>query len=121
TTDEFLSLPDHDKFDRWLIEGELRERPMSLRSPQHSGAMARIAHFLVAWEMQRGKSRPRVFAGDIYFRLHRSPDSYVGTDVAVSTEQQAQNTPANARLTDGPPTLAVEILSASDVIEDILE
>lgn len=121
TTDEFLSLPEDDKFDRWLIEGELRERTMSRRSPQHCAAMAAVSQHLRNYVTNQPSPRMRVYAGDIFFRLRRNPDSNVGTDVAVSTVEQVANTPDNARLCDGPPLLAVEILSASDMIEDINE
>jgi Uma2 family endonuclease len=121
TTDEFLSLPDHDKFERWLIDGELRERPMSLRHRNHSEAMARISHFLLAWALRQSGNAPRVFAGDGFFRLRRNPDSNVGIDVALATAQQIAASPENARFVEGAPLLAVEILSPSDMIEDIQE
>ena len=121
TTDEFLSLPDHDRFERWLVEGELRERPMSLRSPHHSVVMARSTRRMVEWEFAQPEPRPLVCTGDAYFRLRRNPDTNVGIDIAVATSEQAVRTPKNARLIDGSPVLAVEILSASDMIEDIQE
>lgn len=120
TTAEFLSLPDHDKYERWLVEGELRERPMSLRSPRHSAAMAWITHYLCSFLATR-PGLGRVLTGDVYFRLRRNPDTNVGIDVAVATADQAVRTSADARFIEGAPLLAVEILSASDMIEDIME
>src|SRR5437660_8328973 len=121
TTDEFLSLPDDDKFERWLVEGELRERPMSLRSRKHSFALAALARHLGNYCASRPGAPFSVFAGDVFFRLKRNPDTNVGIDVAVAALQQLAASPANARYIEGPPLLAAEILSPSDMVEDIQE
>jgi Uma2 family endonuclease len=121
TTDQFLALPDDDGVERWLIAGELRERPMSLRSPPHAAAITQLARHLGNWCAGISPPRPRVYTGDIYFRLRRNPDSNVGIDVGVATPEQVAATPANARLIDGPPLLAVEVLSATDTIEEVSE
>ena len=42
TTEELLALPEDD-VERWLIDGELRERPMTVRNRFHSRVMVRVA------------------------------------------------------------------------------
>jgi Uma2 family endonuclease len=53
--------------------------------------------------------------------LRRNPDSTVGIDVAYISAELAAGTPEGARLIDGVPVLAVEILSPSDKQEEIAE
>ena len=45
TAEELLALPE-DGTDRWLIAGELRERPMTKRNRFHSRATARVVGVL---------------------------------------------------------------------------
>jgi Uma2 family endonuclease len=94
---------------------------MSLRHRNHSEAMAQISHYLVAWALRQSGNRPRVYAGDGFFRLRRNPDTDFGIDVAVASAEQVAASPANARFIEGAPILAIEILSASDMVEDIQE
>jgi Uma2 family endonuclease len=121
TSDELFALPDADKFDRWLIDGELREEPMSLRSPSHAAAVLTLSCLLGNWCVTRPQPRPRGYAGDIYFRLRSDPDTNVGIDVALATPTQAAGVTPDTRFIDRPPALAVEVLSASDTIERIQE
>ena len=44
TTEELLAIPE-DGTDRWLIAGELRERPMTRRNRFHSRVTFRVAEF----------------------------------------------------------------------------
>ena len=121
TTDELLALPDADKFERWLIDGELREVPMSLRSPRHGGATANLTRLLGNWAVARPAPRPKTYNNDIFFRLRSNPDTNVGIDVALATAAQVAALTGDERFIAGPPLLAVEVLSASDVLEDVHE
>ena len=121
TTEEMLALPDQDQFERWLIHGELRERPITLRNPTHAGTTAALTGFLHAWLTTRPKPRPKLYNGDIYFRLSHDPDTNVGADVALATPEQAAATRLRDRFIDVAPLLAVEVLSPSDVTEEIHE
>jgi len=120
TTEELLAFPD-DGVERELIRGELRERPMTKRNYPHSKATATIAHVLLKWLDQQPDPRGRVVGGEAGFRIRKNPDTTVGIDVAYISPQLAQATAANASIIDGPPVLAVEILSPSDKQENILE
>ena len=120
TTEELLALPE-EGVDRWLIAGELRERSMTTRNRFHSGVMSRMAQALTNWLDQQPEPRGQVLTGDAGVRLARNPDTTFGVDlVFISAEVLARQTPGTAWI-DGIPTLAVEILSPSDTVEDIHE
>jgi Uma2 family endonuclease len=120
TTEELLAMPE-DGVDRDLIRGQLREKPMTRRNPLHSEATINVGYLLKAWLRQQPKPRGRVLGGEAGFRIRRDPDTTVGIDVAYISAELAANTPKNAKLVDGPPVLAVEILSPSDKHEEITE
>jgi Uma2 family endonuclease len=120
TTVELMALPE-DGTDRWLIAGELRERPMTTRNRFHSRVMTRVAKFLDNWLDEQPEPRGQVLTGDAGVRLQRNPDTTFGVDIAyVSAEVLARQTAAST-IIDGVPTLAVEVLSPSDVLEDVNE
>ena len=120
TTEELFAMPD-DGMDRELIRGELREKPMTKRNRLHSYVMSNISQVLLNWLKTFPEPRGKVLSGEAGIRLERNPDTSVGIDVAyVSAEVWAQQAPAN-KWVDGPPVLAVEILSPSDTHEDIVD
>jgi Uma2 family endonuclease len=120
TTEQMLALPENG-MDRELIRGELREKPMTRRNQWHSSAEARIAHSLGRWLDGQPRSGSRVTSGEAGFRLSRDPDTTVGIDVAYISADVVARTPRSAAFFDGPPVLAVEILSPSDTQQDINE
>jgi Uma2 family endonuclease len=120
TAEEFLALPD-DGVERWLINGQLRERPMTVRSRWHSRIMARVAKFLDNWLDQQPEPRGSVLCGEAGCRIRRDPDLIVGIDVVyVSAELTARESDETGLL-DGVPVLVVEILSPNDTQEQIDE
>jgi Uma2 family endonuclease len=120
TTEELLAIPE-DGTDRWLIAGELRERPMTRRNRFHSRTMARVTRFLDSWLDEQPETRGQVLVGDAGVILGHDPDTTVGIDVTyISAEVMLRQT-EDSTLIDGVPTLVVEILSPSDTIEDINE
>jgi Uma2 family endonuclease len=120
TTEEMLALPD-DGTDRDLIEGRLREKPMTMRNRRHSRLDIRIGRFLDCWLDTQTEPLGEVVGGEPGFRLRRDPDTSVGIDVAYVSPETIANTPETSAFFEGPPTLAVEILSPSDAQEDIDE
>jgi Uma2 family endonuclease len=114
TIDEFLALPESDKVERWLVDGRLKEFRMSKRGPVHARVSANVTSALHSWARQHPKPRPGVYCGDIYFLLQKSPDRSVGIDVAVIEGPRFAALADDAQLIDGPPLLAVEIISPSD-------
>jgi Uma2 family endonuclease len=120
TTEELLALPD-DGMDRWLIRGQLREKPMTVRNREHSRIMARISQLLGNWLDQQPEPRGEVLGGEAGCRLHRNPDTTVGIDVVYISPQLAAHDPDDTTLIDGVPTLVVEILSPNDTEEEMNE
>lgn len=120
TTAELLAMPD-DGIERWLIDGELREGTMSYRNKTHSRVMTRAAQHLAIWNDNQPAPRGMVLTGDAGFILHEDPDTTVGADVAyVSAALLAAQTDENTVI-QGPPTLAVEILSPNDRHKEVHE
>jgi Uma2 family endonuclease len=128
TTEELLALPD-DGVERWLIRGELREkaptvpgeRPMTVRNRFHSRVMMLVGHLLLGWLERQPEPRGQVFGGEAGVRLRRTPDSTVGVDVVYVAADVVARQTDDTTLIDGPPVLAVEILSPTDTQEEIHE
>ena len=120
TTADMLALPENGT-ERWLIAGELRERPMTVRNRFHSRTLVCTSTELENWNRRLPPPRGQVLGGEAGVRLTRNPDSTVGIDIVyVSPEVIVQQTDATT-LIDGAPILAVEILSPNDTLEDIHE
>ncbi len=118
TLEEFLAIPD-DGIDRDLIRGRLVEHStMTRRNRRHGRVETRIARFLDSWLDTQPEPRGQIVSGEAGFVLSRSPDSTVGIDVAYVSAKVADAAP-DSQFFEGPPILAVEILSPSDAREDI--
>ncbi len=122
TVEEFLALPHNDDLQRWLIDGELRERPaMPYRDRHHCAAMALVSHVLHQWRESQPEPRAAVLTGDAGFRIPAEPPTLFGLDVAYVSAATLAGTPANSTIVHGVPELAVEISSPSDTVEHIKE
>ena len=120
TAGEVLAMPD-DGVDRELIRGELRERPMTRRSRLHARTEATVSYVLNLWLDRQPERRGEVLSGEAGCILRRDPDTVVGIDVAYISPEMAARESEETTLLDGPPVLAVEILSPSDKQEEIDE
>lgn len=120
TTEQLLATPE-DGMDRDLIRGELRERPMTRRSRLHARTESRLSYLLNLWLDSQPEPRGEVLAGEAGCILCRDPDTTVGIDVAYISPEMASRQSDETTLFEGPPVLAVEILSPSDKQEDIDE
>jgi Uma2 family endonuclease len=120
TAEALMALPD-DGVERELIRGKLRERTMTRRNPFHGSTEARIAKILGIWLDQQPEPRGEILSGEAAFRLSSEPESFVGIDVAYALPELVAKTDKGKAFCDGPPGLAVEILSPSDKHEDIVE
>lgn len=118
TTDELLALPE-DGTERDLIRGRLREQKMTRRNPFHCTTLSKLDKLLGIWLDSRPMPRGAVLGGEAGFRIRKNPDTTVGIDVAYISAEMAAAIAPNSALVDGPPILAVEILSPSDKQEDI--
>ncbi|MFO0952484.1 MAG: Uma2 family endonuclease [Isosphaeraceae bacterium] len=120
TAEDLLRLPD-DGVERELIRGELREWGMTRRNPSHSESEASVTAELKSWRDRQPTPRGKVVAGEASFRLSREPETFVGIDVAYVSPEMAAEHPRSRAYFDGPPVLAVEILSPSDRHELVVE
>ncbi|MCC6417898.1 MAG: Uma2 family endonuclease [Gemmataceae bacterium] len=120
TTEELLALPE-DGTDRWLIQGQLRERSMTVRNRWHSRVLIRLGQLLGDWLDRQPEPRGELLGGEAGVRLRRDPDTTVGVDLIYITAELAAQEPKDTRLVDGVPILAVEILSPSDTENEINE
>jgi Uma2 family endonuclease len=120
TTEEFLELPEDPEVDRELIDGLVVEYPrMTTRNPKHSITMGRIGRELLNW-LDADASRIGVVpVGDVRCRLATDPDSIVGIDVAYFEGPKSIRQSEEDSFFDGPPILAVEVLSPSNTHEEV--
>jgi len=119
TADDLMALPDDDGVERELIRGELWEWPMTRRNRLHSGTESKIVFILMRWLEGRPEPRGKVHCGEAAFRIQSEPETFVGIDVAYASPELVASTDPKRPYYDGPPVLAVEILSPSDTHERI--
>jgi Uma2 family endonuclease len=124
TVEEFLALPD-DGVERDLIYGVVREYPgktVTRRNRRHSRVEANIVYLLKSWLSRQPMPRGEIHSGEVGCILRRGPDLTVGIDVAYfSREVIARCSDQPTTMIEGAPVLAIEILSPSDVQEEIDE
>lgn len=118
TTAELLALPENG-MERWLIAGELREKPMTVRNRVHSEVLAAVTACLKNWRDRQPEPRGTVLAGEAGVRLARNPDTTVGIDIVYVSPEVAAQQNTETTLVEGIPLLAVEILSPSDTIDEL--
>jgi Uma2 family endonuclease len=122
TAEEFLALPD-DGTERWLVDGVVREfpreHPLTVRNRFHSIILALVCAELINWLRQQPLPRGQVLGGEAGVRLLRDPDVIVGIDVVYIAPEVVVRQTDETTLIDGVPTLAVEILSPSDTVQEI--
>jgi Uma2 family endonuclease len=120
STAELLALPENG-MDRWLIGGEMREKPMTLRNRFHSRILACGCTELEIWNRQQPLPRGQVLGGEAGVRLIRDPDTTFGIDIIYVSPEVLVLQTDETTLIDGVPVLAIEILSPNDRLEDIHE
>ena len=128
TSEELLALPD-DGVERWLMNGVLRERypemiegrPMTVRNRFHSKSLINVGTELKTWLRLQPSPRGDVLGGEAGVRLRVDPEVVVGIDVVYISHEVLLHQADTTKLVDGIPVLAVEILSPSDTIDNIVE
>lgn len=116
TADEYVERAESAPSDVTLelIEGQLRERPMTTRGPRHSEAIIRLGQVLANWLDAHPEIAGKVVGGEARCRIATDPDTIIGIDVAYFRGRDHVELPDDAKFYDGPPVLAVEVLSPSD-------
>ena len=121
TSDELFALPHGKKIDRWIFRGELRESKVTKRNPNHAGAVMAIGGMLYEWLRKQPKPRGKLYGGEAYFRIRKDPETNVGVDVALSSPEQRAAVKKKSSYIDGPPVIAIEVLSPYDKQKEIDE
>jgi Uma2 family endonuclease len=121
TAEEFMALPD-DGRERWLVDGQVYypEDAMTVRNWLHSETLITIGTLLKNWLVTQPRPRGKLVGGEAGILIRRDPDQMVGTDIAYLSPGLAASMSEAQAYVDGPPVLAIEILSPSDKIKDIL-
>jgi Uma2 family endonuclease len=120
TLSEFHELPDDPDVDRELLFGELVEKPMTRRNRWHADAESSIAHLLETWNKSQSPQPGRVFSGEAGCDLP-VVESGVGIDVAFFSNEVLNAQEEDDSFIVGAPVVAVEILSLTDTVEEILK
>jgi hypothetical protein len=113
STLRFLELPENGR-DRMLIRNELWDKPTTYRNPFHSAVMMQLGHLILAWLELHPALNLKILGGEAGFCLRSEPSSFVGIDVAFAPKDRPMCSCKNRVVLEGPPLLAVEILSSSD-------
>src|SRR6266568_2091390 len=106
TADELLHLPD-DGFRYELVRGELRK--MSPSGADHGDVAA-----VIVWSLLNHVRKNRlgkVYTADAGFRIGRGPDTVLAPDAAFVRAARVVKT---RKFFEGPPDLAIEVVSPGD-------
>jgi Uma2 family endonuclease len=107
TVEEFMNIDDDDRYRHELIKGELLTMPSP--KPLHGRVVANLSFLLLQY------ARPKRL-GDIHaesgYHLEHDPDTVLGPDVSFVSAERVDRT--DEHYYEGPPDLAVEVLSPSD-------
>ena len=115
TADELLRLP-RGRARYELIDGELRT--MTPSGHLHGKVAARVARWLVAFVDDHDLGV--AYGAETGFMLRRAPDTVRAPDAALVTKERLATMALSPRgYFPGPPDLAIEVLSPSDVPHDV--
>jgi len=116
TADEFLRAPDSDQRHE-LIRGEVRSMPPAGGEHGHIGMEVAIPLGVAVKEQRLGK----VFLAETGFRIARDPDTVLAPDVSFLRAERWAAMERPRAFIEGPPDLAVEVVSPSDSAEEVHE
>jgi Uma2 family endonuclease len=128
TEADLLAMPD-DGVRRWLIDGKIvvvggvapEDSPVTIRNKHHTTIEAQIVFLLKSWLEPQPRPRGRVLTSEVGVRFPGERETTVGIDTIYIDADLAARTTANedSTIVEGVPTLAVEILSPSDTVENL--
>jgi Uma2 family endonuclease len=127
TPEDLLAMPD-DGVERWIIKGQLREKPseypgatMTVRNRYHSAVLISVGAVLKNWLKTQPEPRGQVYGGEVGVILPGHTTA-VGVDVMYAdADVVAVQNDDESTLIEGVPVLTVEILSPNDTHEQIEE
>ena len=109
TAEDLMNLPDDD-LRHELINGELIAMPLP-KAP-HARAANRLGAPLMQFVLDRDLGE--VYIGDVGYQLTWNPDTALGPDVSFISKQRLKEMGEEEGYWQGPPDLAVEVLSPGD-------
>jgi Uma2 family endonuclease len=112
TVEELLAMPDGKRYE--LLRGGLLE--MSPVGLPHGMIAARLSKLLGVF-MDQHKSG-EIFV-ELGFRLEQNPDTVLGPDVAYVSQSRLDAAQVAEGFFPGGPDLAVEVISPSEVDQDV--
>ena len=115
TAEQLYEMPD-DGIRRELLRGFLVAEPVPVRL--HGRTIANIASLLKTFV--KSTRSGVVYAADTGFVLARDPDTVRGPDVAFVTDQRERLAGSDAPYFPGAPDLAIEVLSPSERVKEVL-
>ncbi|MBK6770229.1 MAG: Uma2 family endonuclease [Ardenticatenales bacterium] len=117
TAEELAAIPDLPGRSE-LVRGEYIE--MSPGSGGHGFVAARVA-FRIAAFIEDHSHLGRVYAAETGFVLFRNPDTVRGPDASFLSFPRADHPLDQAGFIEGPPDLAVEVVSPNDTERYVAE
>jgi Uma2 family endonuclease len=115
TAEEFACLPEPPEGGKMeLVDGRVVSMPPT--SGGHGERSADVGSMLRTFSRQHGLGR---VGTEIGFTLARDPDIVFGPDVAFLTAERIAESNWEEGFIEGPPTLAVEVVSPNDRMTDV--
>jgi Uma2 family endonuclease len=117
TAEEFNCLPEPpDSGKMELVRGEVRQMaPVGAEHGDNTTTLL-VPLALFVREHHLGRVWP-----EVGFRLSREPDTVRAPDVSFVATNRLPGGVVPRRFVDGPPTLAIEVMSPNDRAEDVQE
>ena len=112
SVEELEQLTESGRHD--LICGELLSLPPA--GEQHGNIAAEIVFALL--QFAKPKALGRCYTAETGLILHRNPDTVLVPDVAFIRSERL-SADVNVRFVDGPPDLAIEVVSPSDSLSKV--
>lgn len=116
TAEELLRLPD-DGCRYELVGGALRQ--MTPAGEEHGLVAMRLGAALERYVREQGLGN--VYAAETGFKLRADPDTVRAPDVAFVARARLEENPLGSGYREGPPTLAVEVVSPQDRASEVAE
>ena len=115
TAEDLWNMPGDQR--RELVRGELRT--MAPAGFEHGAILMRLSVSLAAYvhEQRLGV----VLGAETGFVLARNPDVVRGADISFVAAQRVPLPERAAKFFEGPPDLAVEVVSPSDALQEVEE
>ncbi len=111
TVASFLALRE-DGVDRMLLDGEVWEVGLMIKTPLHGMTAATLIYFLGNWLKGQPVPHGSLHVGNAGFQLDEN--SVVGVDIGYASPNLVARTAPDVEIFEGPPALAAEILAPGD-------